>query len=229
VTPHPVLAFSVIAIAFTWAFRIPLAVSGVPENAVGFVAFTTGAFGPAIAAAVVTWLRGDSVRAWAATIVSWRAPGRFWLVALVLPGLLAVIAGAVALAVWGGDLTLPTRYQVVAYPIQYVVIVLAGGGANEEPGWRGFALPHLQRRHSPVTASLVVAVPWFVWHLSTWWIPWTGQSTLPIPVFAVTIVALSIVPSWLYDVTDRRLLLVMAAHASVNAAPVLYLAGAPGT
>ena len=35
----------------------------------------------------------------------------------------------------------------------------------EEPGWRGFLLPRLQARFSPLMASVLVWVPWAVWHL----------------------------------------------------------------
>ena len=43
--------------------------------------------------------------------------------------------------------------------------LLFAGGINEESGWRGFALPLLQRRYSPLAAALVVWVFWALWHL----------------------------------------------------------------
>lgn len=221
---YPVLVFAILTIAFTWVFWVPLAVFHVPENAIGFLAFTAGAFGPPVAAAIVTWLRGDSVRAWAASIRRWRFPARYWLMALVLPGLCAVGAGLAGLVLGDGSLTLPSRYQTIAYPIQFLPLLVAGGG-QEEPGWRGFALPYLQETYSPLAASALIAVPWFVWHLPMWWIPWTGQSTLPIPVFAVTILVLSVLLTWLYDTVRGGLLLVMVFHVSVDAAPIFYLAG----
>jgi hypothetical protein len=36
---------------------------------------------------------------------------------------------------------------------------------SEEPGWRGFALPRLQKLHSPLGASLILATAWGGWHL----------------------------------------------------------------
>jgi len=36
--------------------------------------------------------------------------------------------------------------------------------ALEEPGWRGFLLPRLQQRFSPLLASLFVWFPWALWH-----------------------------------------------------------------
>ncbi len=38
------------------------------------------------------------------------------------------------------------------------------GGLSEEPGWRGFALPRLQAKFSPLVSSLILGVLWAVWH-----------------------------------------------------------------
>ncbi|MBN1427708.1 MAG: CPBP family intramembrane metalloprotease [Anaerolineae bacterium] len=39
------------------------------------------------------------------------------------------------------------------------------GCIGEELGWRGFLLPQLQIRHSPLKSSLVVGIIWEIWHL----------------------------------------------------------------
>jgi membrane protease YdiL (CAAX protease family) len=38
-------------------------------------------------------------------------------------------------------------------------------GFGEEVGWRGFALPRLQARHSALTSALLVSGVWAAWHL----------------------------------------------------------------
>jgi membrane protease YdiL (CAAX protease family) len=42
---------------------------------------------------------------------------------------------------------------------------LLGGPLGEEAGWRGFALPRLQRLLSPVSSALVLGFLWANWHL----------------------------------------------------------------
>lgn len=48
------------------------------------------------------------------------------------------------------------------------------GGANEEWGWRGFALDRLQNRWGPLRASILLGVIWGLWHLPLFFIPSTG-------------------------------------------------------
>ena len=42
---------------------------------------------------------------------------------------------------------------------------LFAGGINEESGWRGFAIPLLQKKYSPLTAAVIVWFFWALWHL----------------------------------------------------------------
>jgi uncharacterized protein len=77
-------------------------------------------------------------------IVPWRVPGRWWVIALEVP----VAVGTVVLLVLvlvGVDAVdislLPAR--AASYLPVLVVLSLAGGGLNGEPGWRGFALPQV--------------------------------------------------------------------------------------
>src|SRR3712207_1434034 len=83
VSRHPVVSFVMLAYALSWlAWLLPaLGYGGV----LGQAGYLAGGFGPAVAAAVVLWYSGGSVRAWARSIVRWRVEPRWYLVALGLP------------------------------------------------------------------------------------------------------------------------------------------------
>ncbi|HEU4908871.1 MAG TPA: CPBP family intramembrane glutamic endopeptidase, partial [Propionibacteriaceae bacterium] len=88
--------------------------------------------------------------------------------------------------------------------------------AGEELGWRGFALPHLQDGHSALTATLILGPLWGFWHLPLWL---TGSASNPLalfPIFVISVVAVSVLLTWLYNGTEGSLLLVVLLHATAN-------------
>ena len=54
--------------------------------------------------------------------------------------------------------------RLPAYLGTFVFVLFLGGGL-EEPGWRGFGLPVLQERYSPLRATLILGLVWGVWHV----------------------------------------------------------------
>jgi membrane protease YdiL (CAAX protease family) len=63
-------------------------------------------------------------------------------------------------------------------------------GGQEEPGWRGFALPLLQSRHSPMIATPILGLAWGIWH-----IPLYGPAGFVVPL------VLAVFYTWLYNKT----------------------------
>jgi membrane protease YdiL (CAAX protease family) len=223
VDAHPVVAFFVLAYAISWvAWLGPILDLAEPFRTLGFV---VGGFGPALAALVVTWLGSDSVRAWARGIVDWRVAPRWYLAALVVP-LLVVALTSVGLAVLGTSSVdpglLPGRVSLVL--VSFVTIALIGGG-NEEPGWRGLALPKLQKRYTPVSATLILGVVWALWHLpllATGATEFHGLASFvelapTTGVRILNIVGVAFVLTWIYNATGSVLLAIIA-HTGFNTA-----------
>ena len=84
------------------------------------------------------------------------------------------------------------------------------GGAWEEPGWRGYALPKLQVDRSALLASLLLGVVWAFWHLPLVLI---GQIPRSDPLF---VVAWTVVFTWLFNNTNGSVLLAMLMHNTNN-------------
>jgi membrane protease YdiL (CAAX protease family) len=159
---RPAAAFFALTYAISWGLWLPLVLGyGGPLRP---VLFTAGVFGPALAGALATRLMGRSVRTWLREVVRWRVPARWWAAALLLPVALTLAASAAyALAGPGVDWgLLPGR--LAAYVPALVAACVLGGG-QEEFGWRGFALGHLERRWGPVRGTLILGVAWALWHL----------------------------------------------------------------
>jgi uncharacterized protein len=135
--------------------------------------------------------------------------------AIVLPGVLASFEPMDPLS------------TLVNYLPFFVLVLLLGGPLFEEPGWRGFALPRLQRLHGPLVGTLILGLLWALWHLPQFWTKsWDTPkgSVLDIVWFVLVAVALAIVYTWVFNNTRGSLLLVILAHASTDAfgAAILY-------
>ena len=222
VDAHPVVAFFVLAYAISWvAWLGPILELAEPFGTLGYL---IGGFGPALAALVVTWLGSDSVQAWARQIIDWRVAPRWYVAALGVP-LLVVALTSVGLTFVDISVDLgllPGRVSLVL--VSFVSIALIGGG-NEEPGWRGLALPKLQERYAPVSATLILGVVWALWHLPLLaagptefhglasfveLAPTTGVRIL-------NIVGVAFVLTWIYNETGSVLLAIIA-HTGFNTA-----------
>jgi membrane protease YdiL (CAAX protease family) len=206
---RPVASFFVLAYAFSWVGWLPVLLgAGEPIRTVSYV---VGGFGPALAGAVTTWLCGGSVRAWAAQIVRWRVAPRWYLAAVLFPLLVVGLASA-GISLFGPDVDpslLPGRVTLVFS--SYVFVALVGGG-NEEPGWRGFALPRLQSQFAPVPATLILGVVWAFWHL-----PMLQGLDVYVLVRVVNIVGFAFLLTWVYNGTNS-VLLALLMHAGFNTA-----------
>jgi membrane protease YdiL (CAAX protease family) len=195
---HPLGAFVALAYALSWTVWIPGLLGDLP------VMIVVGAFGPAVAAGLVTHWTGASVREWLRPLWHWRVPARFYLYALGLPVFLFV-AMNVELALIGEEVDLARLGDAIpAYLATFVAVALIGGG-QEEPGWRGFALDRYQARHSPVVASLLLGLVWGAWHLPLYGLAFLGPMLF---VFFYT---------WLYNRTGSVLLCVLL-HGSFTPA-----------
>jgi membrane protease YdiL (CAAX protease family) len=93
-------------------------------------------------------------------------------------------------------------------------------GMLEEPGWRGWLLPSFQRKHSPLTASLLVWLPWALWHAPLDFTGSVGRSlAYYVEVRVVFFIAISILLTWFYNRSGGSVLVTSLFHAGFNAFP----------
>ena len=200
--------------AISWLLWLPLAGTG-PLSGLGFVLAGLGSLVPsAVAIVLVAVVHGkDGVKKLLRRLLMWRV-GVGWYVAVVLVS--ALMLGAVGLSVLlGGDapdiaMTIPGVMFVLVFSI------FPGSAGGEEIGWRGFALPHLQRPRSALAASLVLGVGWGVWHLPLFLIGTDNRPLSMYAPFALATVALSVFYTWMYNGTGGSLLIVVLFHAASN-------------
>jgi len=216
---HPLAAYFLLAYTFSWSYWLPVALTG------GHLSHFPGLLGPMLSALLVTTIAQGrtGLRELLSRMGRWRVPLR-WYGAAVAP----VAAGLLALGgLWlaGGDL--PSRTQLSTMPglptigwVGVLLLALAVNGYGEETGWRGLAWPRLRERHSVGGAALLLAVPWAVWHIPTFWLD-TGMRGFPLlllPGFLVGMAAGAVVLGWLYERARCSVLIVALFHALLNMA-----------
>lgn len=217
---QPVWLYFALAFAISWVCWLPAIVADGPvTEALIFV----GVWGPATAAAVVTRLRGESVKGWLRGVFHWRVPARWYFFAFGVP--IAMIAAvSVPFVALGHDLDTSLLGSRLAVYLPMLVFLTIAGGGNEEIGWRGFALPELLKRHSPLRATLILGGLWAIWHL-----PLLGTSddlshglsgfelSIVLAATVINIVGLTFIYTFLFRHT-RSALLAVLLHGSFNAA-----------
>jgi uncharacterized protein len=155
-------------------------------------------------------------------MVRWRVGWR-WYGAVAVPlvfFIVAIIANALAGNGWPhpADLARYSGLPDVGLLAVYVLALLVNG-FGEETGWRGFALPHLQRRHRPLYASLWLAIGWAGWHLPLFFIvaSFRGFSPATLPGFLIGLACGAILLTYMYNGTGGSVLLVALWHTTYNA------------
>jgi membrane protease YdiL (CAAX protease family) len=110
---------------------------------------------------------------------------------------------------------------LLSYLLTFGLVLVLGGPLLEEGGWRGFALPRLERLHGPLVGSLILGVLWALWHLPGFLVPsWAASSggggVVGITLFTITAITFTIVITWVFNNTRASLLLTVLVHASID-------------
>ena len=112
-------------------------------------------------------------------------------------------------------IALPSGFELFGYIIITILYTFFfGGGTNEEPGWRGFALPKLQAKFSPLIASLILGIIWGLWHAPIY-LPQYG-SIFQFTIFLLNTLKITIMLTWLYNRTEGSVLATALLHSIGN-------------
>jgi len=140
----------------------------------------------------------------------------YWLAAMCVPLLTLAIAIGIATTKGIHVATTPPDWSDLADRFIFAFLFVALG---EEPGWRGFLQPMLQRRLNPLAATFCVGVVWAAWHA-----PLMGGEFAwnLVPAFLISAFSGAVLLAWLYNATGSALICIFT-HAVVNTAGAGYV------
>jgi membrane protease YdiL (CAAX protease family) len=185
-----------------------------------------GALGPILAAIIVTAFSSGTagIAELGRRILRWRVGLRWFLIAIFGPFVLFVISAIGVGLVTGHGLDIRHFGRSDEFPAFNIVGVFlihtVTFGFGEEVGWRGFALPRLQRRHSALTATLLLTILWACWHLPAFFYR-PGYSAMGAGEMAGWFLSLftgAILLTWLYNSSRGSILIVALFHGSIDLA-----------
>ena len=174
--------------------------------------FYLAVYSPAIAAFTLVVRTGgiEGLRAFLGRALLWRCSAA-WCAFLVIGVPLIFIGGS---AFRGNLLTDP--FPFASAQALFVALVLAAiKGPIEEFGWRGLALPLLQRKFAPLWAGLILGVIWGLWHMPAFLLSGTQQSEWSFTAFFAGCLAISVIATALFNQSHGSILLSAFFHFSL--------------
>lgn len=139
-------------------------------------------------------------------LMVWKAPVGWY--AFLLLGIPALFFGGAALA---GRIPGGLEYPGGAALVQTMALMVVLGPV-EEFGWRGLALPLLQRRLAPLWAGILLGVVWGVWHLPAFFLSGTPQGSWDFVPFFLGTTAVSVILTALFNSSRGSILLAALFH-----------------
>jgi len=213
-TTRTLIPFLALTFALTWGIAALLVLApDAMERVFGPMSYTNLAFivavyGPSIAGVtlVIRAYGLAGLASFARRVTLWRMPKRWW--AFVLVGIPALTYLASALS---GHLLDPFPFSPWHLVLPAIATRLVTGPV-EELGWRGVALPLLQRRVAPLWAGLIIGVIWGLWHLPAFAIGGTAHAAWDFGPYFLGVVALSVIVTALFNVSRGSLLVAALFH-----------------
>ena len=174
--------------------------------------FFLAVYAPAIAAFILVARYGGlkGLRRYLGRVLLWRCSASWY--SFLIIGIPLIFIGGSALK--GNLFTEP--FPFASFQTLFVALFLAViKGPIEEFGWRGLALPLLQRKFAPVWAGLILGIIWGLWHVPAFLLSGTQQSEWSFTAFFTGCLAISVIATALFNRSRGSILLSAFFHFSL--------------
>ena len=170
--------------------------------------FILAVYSPGIAGVILVWWYDgfQGLGRFFRRLTLWRAPVSWWL--FLILGIPAIVYTGAAIK---GPISDPFPFSPWSQALPALALALFLGPI-EEFGWRGLALPLLQRRFAPFWAGLILGVIWALWHIPSFLMSGTAQSAWSFGPYFIGVVAISIILTPLFNISRGSLLIAVFYH-----------------
>jgi uncharacterized protein len=226
VARHPVATFLVMVYAVNCAVALSsfltrrdiLPFDLAPYDSLGHI------FGVALPAfLVVAAMHGRvGVRDLARRSLRWRVGARWYLVALFGVPVAAMLSASAIFGLAPLNALVDKWQLLLTVVLPQLLLLIVFFNLAEEVGWTGFLQARLQERHGPLKASVIVTLPFALFHLPGWMVEFElGLAQLHLALLLTAVFGISqlfgrVIIMWLYNNTNYSVLLVGMFHSSFN-------------
>ena len=202
-----------------WIIETMINVKGLPLDIP--VTDILAAFTPLIAACILVYkVEGSSgVKKLLKRILDFaRITKKIWYVPIIfLPSFIYLL---IYIIIYFSGLPVTSKFHVSFLSIPVLFIFFFVGAIAEEVGYMGYAIEPMQKRFGALGASILMGIPWAVWHYpsiiqqghNAVWIAWGTLGTVAVRVLIV----------WIYNNTGKSLFACILFHTMLNVGRILF-------
>jgi membrane protease YdiL (CAAX protease family) len=193
-----------------------------PSTEIIFVLMIIGVFGPAIGAIISIYtIEGkSSIKIFFKQFLSLNFGWKTWTSIFLIIGCAHFVVWIIP-EVFGEDRIQTHLPSIYIFPI-YILIMIFFGGGQEEIGWQGYILPHLENKFGLIIGGLFLGIIWGIWHLPLWIIPGSTQVFTNFYGFILLTIGYSYLFSWIIYKSGKRLFSGLVVHGVANAFAALF-------
>lgn len=147
-----------------------------------------------------------------------RVKKKVWFMPVILlPSIMYLL---IYLIIYFSGLPVATKFHISFLSIPVLFSFFFLGAIAEEVGYMGYAIDPLQARYGALSASIIIGIPWAVWHYpsiiqqghNAVWIAWGTLGTVAVRVLIV----------WIFNNTGKSLFACILFHTIFNLGRILF-------
>lgn len=218
VTRFPVLTFVLLTLTYQFVvvgvvwWRLPEG-GHMHDDATARMVFRFRVFGPlAFAVLLTAWIEGRAgLRTLFGSFLHWRVPAKWYALAFSWKFLFSW-TGVAVLAIagirqWPGFFA--EGFGSAVHVLMDNMAFIVGIALVEETAWMKYCVTRLQERYHALPACLLVGVAWGLWYLPMLLVGEGVPDGYPWPIFMASMVALTILLAWTYNMTHSGTILLI--------------------
>jgi len=227
---HLGVLFVLVTYILTWSVEIPIALTKLGYAAINISKGlqTICTLSPGIVAIILTgiYFKKNSLKLLLKAIVKWRVKIKWYVIIIIL----GIALCGLSLLLFDWIYSQNNKPDQAYNFIFYFILILPLSALWEEIGWRGFLLPVLQEKYTPLKASILIGFVWGLWHLPIYLAinPYGDKTLIYFLFMFIGCFALSIIETWLYNSTKGSLFICILFHNAINTSAAYFYGNLTG-